>query len=268
MKRIDITSLSMPELALYTDLNEPQLRHYFEPDGGIFIAESAAVIERALDAGCEPVSFLCETRMTEDHAALLERCKDTPVYVVTLELLINLTGYTVTRGMLCAMKRPVQKRAEEVCGAAHRLTVLEDITNPTNVGAIFRSAAALGMDAVLLTRRCSDPLYRRAIRVSMGTVFQIPWAYVEEDYLVHLRQAGFQTVAMALTEDSVPLTDPRLRKADKLAVLLGTENTGLRPETISACDYRVRIPMSHGVDSLNVAAASAVAFWELGSREA
>ncbi len=265
---IEIQDLSLAELSIYTDLNEPQLLHYYEPNGGLFIAESAAVIERALDAGCEPVSLLLEKRMVEGQEKLLSRVGEVPAYVGELALLRKLTGYTVTRGMLCAMRRPKRKSLEELCAdhSLRRVTLLEDITNPTNVGAIFRSAAAMGLDAVLLTRRCSDPLYRRAIRVSMGTVFQIPWAYVDEDYMLKLSDLSFRTAAMALLPDARPIDDPRLKSEEKLAILLGTESTGLLPETIAKCDYIVQIPMCHGVDSLNVAAASAVAFWELAGR--
>lgn len=263
MNIIEITDLAMPELKLYTELNEPQLLHYYEPAGGIFIAESAAVIERALDAGHEPLSFLIETRMLKEHAALLARCRDVPVYVAELSVLVRLTGYTVTRGMLCAMKRPAATDPALVCRDVRRVAVLEDITNPTNVGAIFRNAAALSMDAVLLTSRCSDPLYRRAIRVSMGTVFQIPWAFLPSDYMPFLKSMGFETAAMALSENACDIRDPKLKKPAKLAVLLGTESTGLSEKTLRECDYIVKIPMGHGVDSLNVAAASAVAFWEL-----
>ncbi len=252
---------------MYTDLNEPQLRHYYEPEGGIFIAESAAVIERALDAGCEPISLLIEDRMAEAHEALLDRCGGVPIYTGELSLLRNLTGYTVTRGMLCAMHRPEEADMMAVCRGVCRVVLLEDITNPTNVGAIFRSAAAMGMDAVLLTRRCSDPLYRRAIRVSMGTVFQVPWAYVDGNYMCALSGLGYKTAAMALSAEARSIDDEEVKGAEKLAVLLGSESTGLSSKTLLASDFIIKIPMSHGVDSLNVAAASAVAFWELGRRE-
>ena len=260
------------ELQLYTSLNEAQLLHYYEPNGGIFIAESPKVIERALDAGCQPVSFLMEKKHVQTQGReILERCPDVPVYVAKPEILAQVTGYQLTRGMLCAMKRPDLLPVEEVCKHAKRIVVLENVVNPTNVGAIFRSAAALGMDAVLLTGGCADPLYRRAIRVSMGTVFQIPWTYIEkktcawpEEGISCLRKMGFKTAAMALKKESVSIDDKNLLAEEKLAVILGTEGDGLATDTIADCDYTVLIPMAHGVDSLNVAAASAVAFWELG----
>ena len=260
------------ELQLYTSLNEAQLLHYYEPNGGIFIAESPKVIERALDAGCQPVSFLMEKKHVQTQGReILERCPDIPVYVAKPEILAQVTGYQLTRGMLCAMKRPDLLPVEEVCKHAKRIAVLENVVNPTNVGAIFRSAAALGMDAVLLTGGCADPLYRRAIRVSMGTVFQIPWTYIEkktcawpEEGISCLRKMGFKTAAMALKKESVSIDDKNLLAEEKLAVILGTEGDGLATDTIADCDYTVLIPMAHGVDSLNVAAASAVAFWELG----
>lgn len=260
------------ELQLYTSLNEAQLLHYYEPNGGIFIAESPKVIERALDAGCQPVSFLMEKKHVQTQGReILERCPDVPVYVAKPEILAQVTGYQLTRGMLCAMKRPDLLPVEKVCKHAKRIAVLENVVNPTNVGAIFRSAAALGMDAVLLTGGCADPFYRRAIRVSMGTVFQIPWTYIEgktcawpEEGLSCLRKMGFKTAAMALKKESVSIDDENLLAEEKLAVILGTEGDGLATDTIADCDYTVLIPMAHGVDSLNVAAASAVAFWELG----
>lgn len=260
------------ELQLYTSLNEAQLLHYYEPNGGIFIAESPKVIERALDAGCQPISFLMEKRHVQTQGReILERCPDVPVYVAKPEILAQVTGYQLTRGMLCAMKRPDLLPVEEVCKQAKRIAVLENVVNPTNVGAIFRSAAALGMDAVLLTGGCADPFYRRAIRVSMGTVFQIPWTYIEkktcawpEEGISCLRKMGFKTAAMALKKESVSIDDKNLLAEEKLAVILGTEGDGLATDTIADCDYTVLIPMAHGVDSLNVAAASAVAFWELG----
>lgn len=260
------------ELQLYTSLNEAQLLHYYEPNGGIFIAESPKVIERALDAGCQPISFLMEKKHVQTQGReILERCPDVPVYVARPEILAQVTGYQLTRGMLCAMKRPDLLPVEEVCKQAKRIAVLENVVNPTNVGAIFRSAAALGMDAVLLTGGCADPLYRRAIRVSMGTVFQIPWTYIEkktcawpEEGISCLRKMGFKTAAMALKKESVSIDDKNLLAEEKLAVILGTEGDGLATDTIADCDYTVLIPMAHGVDSLNVAAASAVAFWELG----
>lgn len=270
---IELTDLDeREELQLYTSLNEAQLLHYYEPNGGIFIAESPKVIERALDAGCQPVSFLMEKKHVQTQGReILERCPDVPVYVAKPEILAQVTGYQLTRGMLCAMKRPDLLPVEEVCKHAKRIAILENVVNPTNVGAIFRSAAALGMDAVLLTGGCADPFYRRAIRVSMGTVFQIPWTYVEgktcawpEEGLSCLRKMGFKTAAMALKNESVSIDDENLLAEEKLAVILGTEGDGLATDTIADCDYTVLIPMAHGVDSLNVAAASAVAFWELG----
>ena len=270
---IELTDLDeREELQLYTSLNEAQLLHYYEPNGGIFIAESPKVIERALDAGCQPVSFLMEKKHVQTQGReILERCPDVPVYVAKQEILAQVTGYQLTRGMLCAMKRPDLLPVEEVCKHAKRIAVLENVVNPTNVGAIFRSAAALGMDAVLLTGGCADPFYRRAIRVSMGTVFQIPWTYIEgktcawpEEGLSCLRKMGFKTAAMALKKESVSIDDENLLAEEKLAVILGTEGDGLATDTIADCDYTVLIPMAHGVDSLNVAAASAVAFWELG----
>lgn len=265
-KIIAITDFDAPELDIYARLSEVQLLRIYEPDSGIFIAESPKVIERALDAGCQPISFLVEDKQIETQAkALLERCETVPVYTAPFDVLTRLTGFALTRGMLCAMYRPKRPTVEEVCAHARRVAVLEDVVNPTNVGAIFRSAAALNMDAVLLTPACSDPLYRRAIRVSMGTVFQIPWTYLEEqDRQKIFHELGFKTVAMALRDDSIGIDDPRLKAAEKLAVVLGTEGDGLAASTIENCDYTVRIPMAHGVDSLNVAAASAVAFWELG----
>lgn len=269
---IEITDLNKSELAIYAQLSEVQLLRYHEPMPGLFIAESPKVIERALDAGYEPVSFLLETGSKNDHTGkILERCCDVPVYAATAEILKGLTGYKLTRGLLCAMKRTALPTVSEVCKNAHRIAVLEDVMNPTNVGAIFRSAAALNMDAVLLTGGCSDPLYRRAIRVSMGTVFQVPWTIIPNSlgadnasYINVLHSLGFQTAAMALSDNSVSIADPCLQNINKLAIILGTEGEGLRESTIAECDYTVKIPMSHGVDSLNVAAASAVAFWELG----
>ena len=270
---IELTDLDeREELQLYTSLNEAQLLHYYEPNGGIFIAESPKVIDRALDAGCQPISFLMEKKHVQTQGReILERCPDVPVYVARPEILAQVTGYQLTRGMLCAMKRPDLLPVEEVCKQAKRIAVLENVVNPTNVGAIFRSAAALGMDAVLLTGGCADPLYRRAIRVSMGTVFQIPWTYIEkktcawpEEGISCLRKMGFKTAAMALKKESVSIDDENLLAEEKLAVILGTEGDGLATDTIADCDYTVLIPMAHGVASLNVAAASAVAFWELG----
>ena len=266
---IKITDFSAPELDIYARLTENQLVCRRDPSQALFIAESPVVIERALDAGCEPVSFLMETKHAEGKGSgLIERCGEIPVYVAPLEVLTSLTGFHLTRGMLCAMRRPALPSAEEICRDAQRIAVLENVMNPTNIGAIFRSAAALGMDALLLTDEGSDPLYRRAIRVSMGTVFQLPWAYLgkDEPWTDMLHRLGFRTAAMALKEDSLRLDDPKLAACEKLAVVLGTEGDGLAANTIEACDWTVRIPMSHGVDSLNVAAASAVAFWELGKR--
>ena len=277
MKVIEIQNFEAPELDVYARLTENQLVNRADPTKGMFIAESPKVIMRALDAGCVPVSVLMEKRQLETEGEALEAIrmcsctnKEFPVYVAEFEVLAKLTGFKLTRGMLCAMYRPKLRTPQEICRDARRIAVLENVVNPTNVGAIFRSAAALNMDAVLLTPACSDPLYRRAIRVSMGTVFQIPWTYIGEkavdlpNDMGQLRQMGFQTVAMALREDSLGIDDKRLHAVDKLAILLGTEGEGLADETLAQCDYTVRIPMSHGVDSLNVAAASAVAFYELG----
>lgn len=274
---IEIQNFEAPELDVYARLTENQLVNRADPAKGMFIAESPKVIMRALDAGCVPVSVLMEKRQLETEGEALEAIrmcsctnKEFPVYVAEFEVLAKLTGFKLTRGMLCAMYRPKLRTPQEICRDARRIAVLENVVNPTNVGAIFRSAAALNMDAVLLTPACSDPLYRRAIRVSMGTVFQIPWTYIGEkavdwpNDMGQLRQMGFQTVAMALREDSLGIDDKRLHAVDKLAILLGTEGEGLADETLAQCDYTVRIPMSHGVDSLNVAAASAVAFYELG----
>ena len=264
---IEITDLSAPELAPYTRLTEAQLRNKLEPEKGIFIAESPKVIGTALDAGCEPLSFLMERRQIDGPAAgVLARCPDAAVYTADRSVLQALTGYALTRGVLCAMRRPQPRSVEALCRDARRVAVLEGIVDSTNIGAIFRGAAALGMDAVLLTTAGSDPLYRRASRVSMGNVFLIPWTYLPEsgDWTQLLRDLGFRTVAMALRNDSVRLDDPRLAAEEKLAIVMGTEGDGLASSTIASCDYTVRIPMYHGVDSLNVAAASAVAFYELG----
>lgn len=271
---IRITDFNAPELDVYARLSEVQLLHYHEPDLGMFIAESPNVIERALNSGYEPISFLAETKEIEGETRkLTERCGNVPVYTAEFDVLTKLTGFKLTRGLLCAMRRKRLPGAEELCAGAKRIAVLENVMNPTNVGAIFRSAAALNMDAVLLTPGCSDPLYRRAARVSMGTVFQIPWTFLDEKTeawprqgMELLKKLGFQTVAMALKDDSRSIADSELKQAEKLAVILGTEGEGLTDETIEACDYTVRIPMAHGVDSLNVAAASAVAFWELGKQ--
>lgn len=262
----EVTDFSDPELDVYARLTEVQLLNRREPDKGIFIAESPKVIERALNAGCVPISFLMETRHVENQAKeLIARCGDIPVFTAELDVLTQLTGFKLTRGMLCAMYRPKLPTVEDICKNARRVAVLEDVMNPTNVGAIFRSAAALGIDAVVLTSASSDPLYRRSIRVSMGTVFQVPWTYLGEGGISELRRLGFKTAAMALKSDSLPIYDPRLAKIDKLAIVLGTEGDGLAAGTIADCDYTVLIPMSHGVDSLNVAAASAVAFYQLAA---
>lgn len=271
---IRITDFNAPELDVYARLSEVQLLHYHEPDLGMFIAESPNVIERALNSEYEPISFLAETKEIEGETRkLTERCGNVPVYTAEFDVLTKLTGFKLTRGLLCAMRRKKLPGAETLCAGAKRIAVLENVMNPTNVGAIFRSAAALNMDAVLLTPGCSDPLYRRAARVSMGTVFQIPWTFLDEKTeawprqgMELLKKLGFQTAAMALKDDSRSIADPELKQAEKLAVILGTEGEGLADETIEACDYTVRISMAHGVDSLNVAAASAVAFWELGKQ--
>lgn len=270
---IEITNFDLPELDVYAGLSEVQLRRYYEPQPGIFLAETGTVIARALDAGYEPVSFLADRQKVRELEAFSPWRSRVPVYVASHEVLRQLTGYELTRGLLCAMRRKHLPDPEELLAHARRVAVLENVMNPTNVGAIFRSAAALNMDAVLLTAGCADPLYRRAIRVSMGTVFQIPWTYLEgeaqEGALPGIRRLhanGFLTVSMALREDSVSICDPKFRAAEKLAVILGTEGEGLLDETIAASNDIVRIPMSHGVDSLNVAAASALAFWELGKR--
>lgn len=265
---IEIKDLSAKEVYAYTETSEVQLLRMNEPDPGLFIAESPKVIRRALDAGYQPVSMLMERKYITGQAAdIIERCGDIPLYTADSDVLTAITGFRLTQGVLCAMKRKIPADAEQICRNASRIAVLEDIMNQTNVGAIFRSAAALGIDGVLLTSGCSDPLYRRSVRVSMGTVFQIPWAYLErssEDYVDTLRKMGFATAAMALTDKSVGIDDPALNREKRIAVILGTEGEGLRKTTISACDYTVKIPMAHGVDSLNVAAASAVAFWQLG----
>lgn len=305
---IEIKNLDAPELQIYYNLNEAQLFHYFEPKPGIFIAESPKVIERALDAGCVPMSFLMEKKHVETQAKeILARCEklqsqdikqtdkmeaengnssmaaehdipvctaecEIPVYMAEIEVLAKITGYQLTRGMLCAMYRPTLPSVEQLCKNARRVAILENVVNPTNVGAIFRSAAALGMDAVLLTPACADPLYRRASRVSMGTVFQIPWTYFDKNAcwpdgaMDVLHKLGYKTAAMALRDDSVSIDDEKMMAEEKLAIVLGTEGDGLADHTIADCDYTVKIPMTHGVDSLNVAAASAVAFWQLGMK--
>lgn len=276
LNEIEITDFNDPNLDIYARCNEAQLLHYFEPAPGVFIAESPKVIQRALNAGYAPISFLAEKRLVEADSGetrqLLEKYSDVPVFTAEYSVLTKLTGFALTRGMLCAMKRKVLPSIEEVCKNASRIAILENVVNPTNAGAIIRSAAALGMDAVLFTQGCADPLYRRASRVSMGTVFQIPWTYFDKKTswpdtgMQTLRVLGFKTVAMALRDDSFSIDDPQLHAEEKLAIVLGTEGDGLASDTIADCDYTVKIPMSHGVDSLNVAAASAVAFWELGKK--
>ena len=267
----EITDLTAPELDIYARLTQAQLRNRLEPEKGIFIAESPKVIARALDAGYHPLSLLMERKqITGPAQEILTRCGDVPVYTADRELLAQLTGFALTRGVLCAFRRPAPRTVEQVCAHARRVAVLEGIVDSTNVGAIFRSAAALNMDAVLITPSCCDPLCRRAVRVSMGTAFQIPWTYFDKQITwpmegqAFLKEQGFQTVAMALRDDTVNIDDPGLHKEEKLAIVLGTEGEGLTSQTIASCDYTVKIPMSHEVDSLNVAAASAVAFWELG----
>lgn len=261
---IEIKDFAAAELDVYARLTEAQLMNRFDPNNAMFIAESPKVIMRALDAGYTPVSILVEkTRMTGESLEAIRRCGNIPVYTGEMELLTQLTGYRLTRGLLCAMRRKTLPTVASVLSGAKRVAVLEEVMNPTNVGAIFRSAAALGMDAVLLTPGCSDPLYRRSARVSMGTVFQIPWTFLPENWLKVLNDQGFKTAAMALTDDSLSIEDPILQMQEKLAVVLGTEGDGLACNTIAGCDYTVKIPMYHNVDSLNVAAASAVAFWQL-----
>lgn len=264
---IEIDDLSRPELDVFARLTEAQLRSRMEPEKGIFIAESPKVIELALDAGCQPLALLMERSKADGPAReLICRCADVPLYTADREILAGLTGFALTRGVLCAMRRPQPRTMEEVCRGARRLAVLEGIVDATNVGAIFRSAAALGVDGVLLTSTCCDPLRRRAARVSMGTVFQIPWARIPlswpEQGLARLQEAGFRTAALALNERSISIEDPRLAAEARLALVLGTEGDGLCADTIAHCDWTVRIPMSHGVDSLNVAAAAALAFWQ------
>lgn len=268
---VEIKDFTAPELDVYARLTEAQLLNRFEPAKGMFIAESPKVIQRALDAGCKPVSLLME-RKDIDNAAreIIDQCGDIPVFTADREVLAELTGFHLTRGVLCAMLRPKLPTVEEVVAGAKRIVVLENVMNPTNVGAIFRSAAALGMDAILLTPGCSDPLYRRSARVSMGTVLQIPWTYIGNSIndwpnpgMSRLESLGFKTVAMALRDDSVSIDNPTLAGEEKLAIIMGSEGDGLVDSTIADCDYTVKIPMYHDVDSLNVAAASAVAFWEL-----
>lgn len=272
---IEITDFEAPELDIYARLSEVQLLHLYEPKPGLFIAESPKVIERALNAGYIPVSFLVEQKhIAKEARDIISRCDKTPIYTAEFDVLTKLTGFQLTRGMLCAMQRIQLPSVKEICVNAHRIAVLENVVNPTNIGAIFRSAAALNIDAVLLTPACSNPLYRRAVRVSMGTVFQIPWTYLEPESaeqetskIRQIQKLGFKTAAMALSDNSIAIDDSKLMAEEKLAIVLGTEGDGLAPSTISDCDYTVRIPMSHGVDSLNVAAASAVAFWQLGCRK-
>lgn len=272
-KIIEITDLNITELDVYARLSEVQLLRYNEPDTGLFICESPKVILRALDAGYQPLSFLVERKELKNEVLpIIEQFEEVPVYTADAQLLSQLTGFHLTRGMLCVMKRMPLPPADEILKNARRIAVLEDVVNPTNLGAIFRSAAALHMDAVLLTPACSDPLYRRAARVSMGTVFQAPWTFFEEgpsddyskSYIHKLHSLGFKTVAFALRDDSIAIDSQRLAQEERLAVILGTEGEGLKDSTLRFCDYTVKIPMSHNVDSLNVAAASAIAFWELG----
>ena len=269
---IELTDFFAPELDIYARLNETQLLHYYEPHGGLFIAESPKVIERALNAGYAPVSMLVEKKhITGEARDIIARCDNIPIYTADFNILTQLTGFQLTRGALCAMKRMPLPDISALCANAKRIAILEDVVNPTNVGAIFRSAAALHIDAVLLTPACSNPLYRRASRVSMGTVFQIPWTYFDNKTTVWpeqgidiLHQLGFKTAAMALSDNSISIDDPKLLAEEKLAIILGTEGDGLSSSTIAGCDYTVKIPMADGIDSLNVAAASAVAFWQLG----
>lgn len=262
MPVITVDTLAHPGLEVYASLTEAQLRNRLDPSRGIFIAESPKVINVAIEAGCQPLSLLCEVRHVEgDAASIIARFPDIPVYTGSRELLASLTGYTLTRGVLCAMRRPVSPAVEEVCRDARRVVVIDGVVDTTNIGAIFRSAAALGIDAVVLTPTSCDPLNRRAIRVSMGTVFLVPWTWVDD--AESLRSLGFKTVAMALTDKSVSIDDPQLCAEPRLAIIMGTEGDGLPASTIQRADYTARIPMAHGVDSLNVAAAAAVAFWQL-----
>lgn len=272
---IEITDYDDPRLDVYARLNETQLRHYYEPNGGLLITESPKVTERALAAGCKPVSALVESSQAVGEAApILENLpSDLPVFTGSSDTIRKLTNIPMTRGLLCCMMRPALQKVEDLIAGMRRIAVLENVTNPTNVGAIIRSAAALGMEAVLLSHACSDPFYRRAARVSMGTVFQVPWTYLENTetgkglhYVKMLQALGFKTAALALRKDTVSISDPCLRREEKLAVILGAEGDGLTDETIDLSDYTIRIPMAHGVDSLNVAACSAVAFWELALR--
>lgn len=264
---IEIRDFSAPELDIYARLTEAQLMNRFDPSNAMFIAESPKVIQRALDAGCIPVSILVEqNRMVGESLEVIQRCNNVPVYTAPMDVLAQLTGYRLTRGLLCAMRRTPRPSVDDILRDAKRVAVLEAVMNPTNIGAIFRSAAALGMDGVLLTPGSSDPLYRRSARVSMGTVFQVPWTFLPDNWQGVLKTHGFQTAAMALTDDSISIEDPQLQCVDKLAVVLGTEGDGLAPKTVADCDFTVKIPMCHGVDSLNVASASAVAFWQLRAK--
>lgn len=262
-----ITDLTLPEVQVYSHLTEAQLRNRLEPDKGIFICESPKVIRVALDAGCQPISILTEEKHIEGQAAdIIDRCGDIPVYTGSRELLASLTGYELTRGVLCAMRRPQLPTVEEICRGKHRVVLVDSVVNSTNTGAIFRAAAALGIDAVLLTTTCCDPLNRRSVRVSMGTVFQIPWTYITSwphPGMEQLHELGFKTAAMALTPNAVSIDDPQLMAEERLAIVMGTEGDGLAQKTIANCDYQVIIPMQNGVDSLNVAAAASVAFWQL-----
>ncbi len=262
---IEITDLNAEGVEVYNKLSEVELKHYYGKKGGLFIAESPKVIERALNAGYEPVSILAEQCHIEGEAReIIARCGNIPVYTAPTQVLTGITGFKLTRGVLCAMKRASLPSVEQICRDAHRVAVLENVVNPTNVGAIIRSAAALGIDAVFLTPACSDPLYRRAARVSMGTVFQVAWTYLGEQGIDELQQLGFKTAAMALCDNTLSVADSRLAAEEKLAIVLGTEGDGLSEKTIAQCDYTVKIPMSNNVDSLNVAAAAAVVFWQLG----
>lgn len=279
MPIIEITDFETPELDVYARLTENQLINRHEPEKGLFIAESPKVVERALNAGYTPISLLLEKKhITGEAQSIIQRCPHIPIYTAEFDVLTRLTGFQLTRGVLCAMRRRALPSVKELCAQAHKIAILENVMNPANVGAIFRSAAALGIDAVLLTPACSNPLYRRAARVSMGTVFQVPWTYLDSDYnnnpswpnpcISLLKDMGYKTAAMALCDNSVNINHPGLMSEKKLAIIMGTEGDGLSPSTIANCDYTVRIPMSHNVDSLNVAAASAVAFWQLGNHEA
>ena len=271
MRLIEITDYNSKELDIYARTSEAALANLYAPDGGIFIAESPKVIERALAAGSEPESILAERgQLSGEGGRIFDMCPDVPVYTASMDVLTKITGFKLTRGILCAMRRHTLPNPDEICDGAVRLALLENVVNPTNIGAIFRSAAALGIDGILLTPGCADPLYRRAARVSMGTVFQIPWTYIDktvkwpEEGMAYLRDKGFKTAAFALHDDSVSIDDNGLMSEEKLVIILGTEGDGLAAATIADCDYTVKIPMAHGVDSLNVAAASAVAFWQLG----